>query len=174
MPNTNIDPPRISGDAGQDDTLSALAPAQTYDDEAQGWAGVLSFGGTMAILIGILHGLSGLTALSKPGFLAVPKGDLVVAVDYPVWGWVHLLFGVVAIGIGWGVLRRQLWARIGGVVFAGLSIVLNLGFLDAKPIWSTLVIAFDVVLIWGLTAHGQDAPRRTGTRPRWQSPYGPS
>jgi hypothetical protein len=174
MPDTNIEQPQVSESSADQSTLSTLSPAQTYDVEPSGWSGVLGFGGTMAIIIGVLHALSGLSAIFKDEeYFVVPQRDLIVNVDYTAWGVAQLIFGILAVAVGWGILKRQKWARIGGVIFAGLSIILNLGFLDAKPVWSSMVIAFDVLLIFALTAHG-DAPRREGTRPRWQSPYGPS
>jgi hypothetical protein len=32
--------------------------------------------------------------------------------------------------------------------------VVNLGFLAASPVWSTIMIAFDVLIIYALTVHG--------------------
>jgi hypothetical protein len=43
---------------------------------------------------------------------------------------------------------------------AGLSAVVNLGFLAAAPVWSTLVIALDVVVIHALTVHGREIEER--------------
>jgi hypothetical protein len=39
---------------------------------------------------------------------------------------------------------------------AGLSAIVNLGFLSAYPVWSTIVIAFDVIVIFALTVHWKD------------------
>jgi hypothetical protein len=40
------------------------------------------------------------------------------------------------------------------VAIAAFSAVLNLGFLSAYPIWSMMMIAIDVLVIWALTVHG--------------------
>ena len=45
------------------------------------------------------------------------------------------------------------WGRIVVIGLAALSAVVNLGFLAAYPVWSTLVIAFDVIVIYALTVH---------------------
>ena len=42
------------------------------------------------------------------------------------------------------------------IVLAGLSALVNLGFLSAYPIWSTIVIALDVIIIFALTVHWKD------------------
>jgi membrane glycosyltransferase len=68
---------------------------------------------------------------------------------------VHLLGGLLAVAAGVGIVwRGHRWARTAGVVVAGLSAVVNLGFLAASPVWSTLMIALDVVVIHALTVHG--------------------
>ena len=39
--------------------------------------------------------------------------------------------------------------------------LVHLAFLPAYPIWSVLVIAFDVLVIWAVIVHGQEvAPTR--------------
>jgi hypothetical protein len=34
--------------------------------------------------------------------------------------------------------------------------LVNAAFLAAYPIWSTIMIAFDILVIWALTAHGSE------------------
>jgi hypothetical protein len=36
----------------------------------------------------------------------------------------------------------------------------NLGFLGAAPMWSTIMIALDVVIIYALTVHGWEIDER--------------
>ena len=36
------------------------------------------------------------------------------------------------------------------------SALVNLAFLAAYPIWSMMMIAFDVLVIWALTVHGAE------------------
>lgn len=156
--------------------VTSPSQSQVYQEGApRGWGGWISFGAVIVILIGIAHGIAGLTALFNDDYYLVTKRELIVNVDYTAWGWIHLLFGVFAILVGLGMLKRQLWARAVGVVFAGLSIILNLGFLNAHPVWSAMVIIFDVLLIWALTVHGHELDDTGGrTRPMQSSPYGPS
>ena len=37
-----------------------------------------------------------------------------------------------------------------------LSSVINLAFLAAYPIWSVMMIAVDILVIWALTVHGSE------------------
>jgi hypothetical protein len=65
------------------------------------------------------------------------------------------------LGIGIGVagfflLRGALWARIVGIVGAVLVGVANLMWLPYYPVWSAVIIAVCILIIWALTAHGRD------------------
>ena len=149
MANASIDAPGVAG------ARSRADDPQVYQD-VTGWTGWIGFAATMAVLIGLFHALAGIVGIFKDGYYAVPKRDLIVTVDYTAWGWTHLAFGVLAIAVGFGMASGQMWARVFGVIFAVLSAVLNLAFLNASPVWSTMIIAFDVLLIWALTAHGRE------------------
>jgi hypothetical protein len=41
-----------------------------------------------------------------------------------------------------------------------VSAVVNLGFLSAYPIWSAIMIAVDILVIWALTVHGGELRKR--------------
>jgi vacuolar-type H+-ATPase subunit I/STV1 len=134
---------------------SSVDDPQVYEN-VTGWTGWIGFAATMAVLIGFFHAMAGLVGIFKDEYYAVAKRDLIVSVDYTAWGWAHLAFGVLAIAVGFGMASGQMWARVVGVIFAVLSAVVNLAFLNASPVWSTTLIAFDVLVIWALTVHGRE------------------
>ena len=55
-----------------------------------------------------------------------------------------------------GVFAGQMWARVVGTVVAVVSALLNVAFLSAYPIWSTLMIGLAVVVVMALTVHGSE------------------
>ena len=126
------------------------------EGEVTGWVGWLTFGGIMLLLIGMFHGFQGLVSLFNDDYYAVTSRGLIINVDYTTWGWVHLLGGVVLCLAGAGLLAGQLWARIVGVIVALVSAVISAGFLNATPIWSGIIIAIDVLVIWAITVHGRE------------------
>jgi hypothetical protein len=69
---------------------------------------------------------------------------------------VSLIVGVIVIIAGLCVLGGQMWARVVGVLLAGLSLLGNVAFLAAYPLWSLIMIAIDIVIIMALTVHGSD------------------
>jgi uncharacterized membrane protein (DUF106 family) len=67
--------------------------------------------------------------------------------------------GVLAFVIGVCVLAGRRWARIAAAVLAGLSAVVHLAFIPALPFWAIIVIAIDVIVIYAITAHGDEMSR---------------
>jgi hypothetical protein len=121
-----------------------------------GWTGWVVFASFMMFLLGAFQAVQGLVALFDDGFYLVTSGNLVVDVNYNVWGTVHLLLGVLLMLTGAGVLTGNLAARTIGVILAGLSALANLLFIEAYPFWSIIIITVDVLVIYALTVHGRE------------------
>jgi hypothetical protein len=47
-------------------------------------------------------------------------------------------------------------ARVVGVVIACLSALVNLAFIAAYPVWSTIMITIDVIVIYAIIVHGRE------------------
>jgi len=123
---------------------------------ASGWVGWVVFAAVVAITMGVYEAIMGLVAIFKDDYYLVGSNGLVVSVDYTVWGWVHLVLGLAALAGGVGLMQGRSWGRVTVIGLAGLSALVNLGFLSAYPLWSTIVIAFDIIIIFALTVHWHD------------------
>ncbi|GAA3388330.1 DUF7144 family membrane protein [Cryptosporangium minutisporangium] len=128
--------------------------------EMTGWAGWVIFAGVLLILIGAFHACEGLVAIFDPGYYAVTENGLAIEIDYTGWGWVHLILSLLLIGAGAGLIAGQMWARVVGVVLASFGALVNLAFLAAYPIWSTMLIALDVLVIYAIVVHGRELKSR--------------
>jgi hypothetical protein len=135
----------MSSDAGYDDDLVMT-----------GWTGWIAFASTLLIVIGCFHALAGFVGIFKDDYFLAPKRQLLIVTDYTAWGWVHLIFGLIAIATAIGLFAGAMWARIVAVIFAVVSAVANLAFISAYPVWSTMIIAMDVLVIWAVTVHGRE------------------
>lgn len=126
------------------------------EPQRTGWTGWIAFGGIMMILLGLFHAVEGLVAVFDHTYYLVGSSGLVVQVNYTVWGWVHFGLGVVAVVTGIGLLLGNTAARVIGVIIAGVSAIVNLSFIAAYPVWSIVVIALDVLVIYAIVAHGRE------------------
>jgi len=55
---------------------------------------------------------------------------------------------------GFFLFRGAGWARAVGIVLAVLSAISNFFFLPYYPVWSIVVIALDIFVIWALASAG--------------------
>jgi hypothetical protein len=120
------------------------------------WVGFVVFGGIMMLMMGSFQAFEGFVAILKDDYFYVTRNGLLLSIDYTAWGWIHLLIGLIAVAAGFGVLAGQTWARWLGIIIAVISALANIAFLSAYPIWSTIVIACDVLVIYALAVHGRE------------------
>jgi hypothetical protein len=124
--------------------------------QTTGWVGWLVFAAVLMILLGSLHAIQGLIALLNSEYYLVGPHGLSVHLDYATWGWVHMIAGVVVLVAGIGVLAGQTWARFIGILLAFVSALANFAFIAAYPVWSCILIALDVLIIYALAVHGRE------------------
>jgi hypothetical protein len=119
-----------------------------------GWAaGGIAFAVTMAGLVGIFQILQGLVAVLNDDFYVVTR-NYTFDLDVSAWGWIHMLIGILMLGVAFGLYARALWAVIGGLAIAMLSALSNFFFIPYYPIWALVLIGLDVWIIWSLTRPG--------------------
>jgi len=143
-------------DTAPSSSTSASSRPVTVPPTPTRWVGWILFAATMMVLLGALHAIAGLLALLNDQYYDVGKGDLAVDASYTVWGWTHLVVGAVIAVAGVALVYGRTWARVVGVAVAGVSVVLNVAFLAASPVYAAIIIAFAVLVIWAITVHGSE------------------
>ena len=117
--------------------------------------GFTMFAAIMLMINGSFQMIAGLTGIFENEFYAVTP-NYFLKFDASAWGWIHLIWGVLVLIGGFGVLSGSLWGRTLGVIAAAGSMLISFAFIPLYPMWSIVVIAVDVTVIWALTAHGRD------------------
>jgi hypothetical protein len=125
-------------------------------NQPSGWVGWVYFASLMMMLVGGFQAIAGLVALFKQDFYIATEQSLLVS-NYDTWGWIHLILGLVIFAAGVALLNGAVWARMVGVLLAGISLFANMAFFSAYPFWSILMITIDVLVIYALTVHGDEA-----------------
>jgi hypothetical protein len=136
------------------------------DDHTSGWAvGWTFFAAFMMIMLGIWHGISGLSAILKDT-IYTPGEQLTdgyfLKLDISTWGWIHLIVGIVIVLAGTALFTGAVWARTIGVILAVISAIAAFGWLPYYPVWAILMIAAAISVIWALTTHGRDVSTGSG------------
>lgn len=101
------------------------------------------------VTVGILQVLQGIAAVAGDEVFAV-GADYTYEFDLTVWGWIHIVLGVLIALVGVALVSGGIWARTLAVVIAALSIVVNFLWLPYHPVWASVIIAIDAVVIWAI------------------------
>ena len=124
--------------------------------EISGWAvGFIMFAAFMMMLMGSFHAFSGLVAIFDDAFYTTPR-EYFTDFSASTWGWVHLIAGIIVFSAGVALLGGSVWARIVAILIAMLSAIVNFAFIPYYPVWSILMIAISIGVVWALVAHGRD------------------
>jgi hypothetical protein len=120
------------------------------------WAtGLVLFAGVVMMVAGVWHALAGIGALLDDEVYVATPG-YVYSFDLTRWGWIHLLLRIVVAAAGFAVVMGMTWARVVGIALASLSMVANFMFVPYYPLWSLLIIALDIAVIWALITYRTD------------------
>jgi hypothetical protein len=117
--------------------------------------GLTMFAAIMLMISGSSQIIAGLAGIFENEFY-IRTPNYFLEADASAWGWVHLIWGVLVLIGGLGLLAGSLWGRTLGVIAAAGSALVSFAFIPHYPVWSIVVIALDVAVIWALTAHGRD------------------
>ena len=120
-------------------------------------AGGRVFAGVILLLVGFFDIILGLTALFNSGVLVATTTGLIVW-DFTAWGWIHVIFGIILALTSLALFSRLEWARWLAVFLAGVNAIAQVGFITAYPLWTVLVVALDVIVIYQLTVRWEYAP----------------
>ena len=116
-------------------------------------AGWIGFAGILMLIVGSIDFFQGLIALFEDEYFVVTRSGFLV-VDLTAWGWIMLIWGVLLVLAGLGLLGGQGWARWFSIIVVSLSVIGQLGFLGNSqyPLWGLTGMALSVIVLYALTA----------------------
>ncbi|MDX2561221.1 hypothetical protein PV371_16365 [Streptomyces sp. TX20-6-3] len=132
--------------------MASTHTTRSADTTRQAWAGGLT------VFAAVMLGISGLVSVFR-GIMAIAEDEVFVNTpnyvfkfDLTSWGWIHLILGIIAVLVSFGLYRASTWARVAGVGIAALVIIANFLSLPYYPAWSILMVAMSGFIIWALCA----------------------
>jgi len=125
------------------------------------WSGWVGFAGWLLIITGFIDAFEGLIAIIRQHYYVFGPNQVVVF-NVKTWGWIALLWGILLVLTGCGLLTGAGWARWVAIVVASFAIVLQLGFLGSSPyfVWTLTVIGLMATVLYALIVRWHEA---TGT-----------
>jgi hypothetical protein len=132
-------------------TSATIKPASEHRVEGRGF-GLVAFAAVVLAVVGIMNLIEGIAAIAN-SHVFVANAHYVIG-DLRAWGWVMLIAGVLQLLAAGGVMAGNQAARWFGVAVAGLGAIAMMFFVPAYPFWALMIIAIEVVALYGLCAYG--------------------
>ena len=146
----------MSGDSrpGTSPAARPAAPAtgrREYYAEGRGY-GLIIFASVLLLVLGFFNLIDGIAAVAN-SHVFIAHAHFVIG-DLRTWGWIALILGALQLLAAGGILAGNQLARWFAVALVGLNAIGQMFFIPAYPFWSLMIIAVDVVALWGLCVYG--------------------
>ena len=121
-------------------------------------AGWIGFAGILLLIVGMVDFFQGLIGLFDDDYYVV-TGSGFLAVNLATWSWILMLWGVLLVLAGLGLLGRQTWARWFAILIVGVNFFTQLGFLGNAnyPLWALTALTLNVIVLYALTARWDES-----------------
>jgi hypothetical protein len=113
---------------------------------------MIVFAVALLVTVGFFNMIDGIAAIAN-SHVFIANAHYVIG-DLRAWGWVALILGVLQVFAAIGVIAGSQAARWVAVAVIGLNAIGQMFFIPAYPFWALMIIAVDVVALWGLCAYG--------------------
>ena len=113
---------------------------------------MIVFAVALLVTVGFFNLIDGIAAIAN-SHIFIANAHYVVG-NLRLWGWIALILGTLQIIAAIAILAGSQAARWFAVVVIGLNAIGQMFFIPAYPFWSLVIIAVDIVALWGLCAYG--------------------
>jgi len=125
--------------------------AKRYTEDT--WRGWHTFAAFLMFIVGSVNSVQGLVAIFADDVFLGESSRFTLVLDVTGWGWVHLIWGIILMIAGVALFFGKAWARWIGILMVVSNIVTQTVTITYHPVYSILVIALDVFILWALVVH---------------------
>jgi hypothetical protein len=111
------------------------------------------------VIVGSIDFFEGLIGVIRGQYYVLTPNQIVVF-DLTTWGWIMMIWGVILLIAGFGLLSGQGWARWFAIIAGSLNFLLQLGFVGGAvyPLWALTGLALTIVFLYALIVHWDSRP----------------
>ena len=131
-------------------TSSPPSGAVRAADRGSGW---VTFAGAYLLVAGAMNLIWGIVALNNKS--AFHESGLVWS-SLNTWGWIAVVTGTFQIVAAVMIAARRFAGQWLGGVFAVVGIFVSFFSIGAYPIWSVIALVANAIVLWAVTAHGDE------------------
>jgi len=122
------------------------------ENDGMGWK---LFAGILILLAGTFNVFDGLVGISQTNYIErYTGGQLPITNNVKTWSWIMLIIGAVMILSAFLIFVGNMFGRVVGVAVASVNLLAQLAYLNHNTFWSLTVVIIDILVIYGLVAHG--------------------
>lgn len=125
------------------------------DNKVTGWTGWVIFAATLLIIDGFLQVFYGLAAVFNAHWFVYTSNSSYL-LNVSGWGWWLMLIGILTIAAGTSLWSGNMFGRVVGAGLAVISALINLTVFPVAPIWTSLAIVVDLMIVYAIAAHGSE------------------
>ena len=114
--------------------------------------GLVLFASVLLVVVGCFNLIYGIAAIAN-SHVFVAHAHYVFG-NLRAWGWITLIFAILLLIAGGGVMAGNQLARWFAVAVLGLNVIEQMFSIPAYPFWSLTIVAMDLVALYGLCAYG--------------------
>jgi hypothetical protein len=129
------------------------APGAARDARERYGSGWIAFAGAYLLVAGGMNLIWGIVALSNKSAF---HEDGLVWSTLNTWGWIAIVVGGAQMLAGLLVMGRMFAGQWLAGVLAILGIFVSFFSLGAYPVWSVIALATNGLVLWAVTAHGDE------------------
>jgi hypothetical protein len=135
-------------------TSATTRAGSSTGGQVQG-GGLIFFASVLLVILGCFNLIYGIAAIAH-SHVFVANAHYVFG-NLRTWGWITLIIGALQLLAAAGVVMGNQLARWFAVAVLGLNAIDQMFFIPAYPFWSLVIIAVDVVALYGLCVYGSRA-----------------
>jgi hypothetical protein len=125
----------------------------TYTESSMsGW---VLYSAAMTAVVAVYNIIFGLVLLLNDSWVFLTTEETLLF-NTATLGWILLILGFVQFAVTFGILRGAAWARLLGLMWASFIAVAQMALISVYPLWSLVIIALCVLVVYGLAMHGEE------------------
>ena len=132
-------------------TTEAAKGRRGHRAEGRGY-GLVFFAAILLLMVSFFNMIYGIAAIAN-SHVFVANAHYVFA-NLRTWGWITLIIGALQLVAAGGIVTGNQLARWFAVAVVGLNAIDMMFFIPAYPFWALVIIAVDVVALYGRCAYG--------------------
>jgi hypothetical protein len=136
--------------------MSPSYESRDVSEQVTAWVGWIFLAAMIMVVSGALNLIQGLSALFRDEAYWVTLGGAVITFNITTWGWIHLVFGILLIVVGFLLMKGSTFARVLGIVLVALNLIAQFSWTTLYPFWSLILITVDILVIYALVIHGRE------------------